>query len=103
MKFGICDDEVEQTKVVRAILEDNKLVQDDDTIQIFTPDEINNDVEEKNFDCDILITDIYYAGSKFTGIDMAKKINKVYPLCKIVFISSIFSPCLVYHILNRFF
>lgn len=88
MKFGICDDEVEQTKVVRAILEDNKLVQDDDTIQIFTPDEINNDVEEKNFDCDILITDIYYAGSKFTGIDMAKKINKVYPLCKIVFISS---------------
>lgn len=36
MKFGICDDEVEQTKVVRAILEDNKLVQDDDTIDFHT-------------------------------------------------------------------
>ncbi len=92
MKVGICDDEKNMIKKVRKIVEESGLFDDELDIVEYNPESMFFDISENYFDCQILITDIYFGGSKwndksFDGVDMAGILNKKYPLCKIIFMS----------------
>lgn len=89
MKFLICDDEIKEAERVETLLRGKNIINDDETLKIITPSQLLLDVEEGFFkDVDILISDIKFEGQDFDGIDIARKINKKYPLCMIIFISN---------------
>lgn len=92
MKIGICDDERTEVLKIRKIVEKCELFEEAVEIIEYNPSSLLTDVEENFFDCQILITDIYYGGYKFNeeeydGVEVAKLINRKYPLCKVIFMS----------------
>ncbi len=88
MIFGICDDELEETGFVQKTLHENNLLRQEDKVKVYTPDVLSSEIENNKFECDILITDIQFAGFDFDGIYLVKIINEKYPLCEIVFMSN---------------
>ena len=92
MKIGICDDNSEEIVKVRKLIEETKFLDDELLIEEYNPDSLLMDITEEFFDCQILITDIYFGekrvdGKSYDGVDMSKIINEKYPHCKIIFIS----------------
>lgn len=92
MKIGICDDNPAEILKIRKLIEGMKLYDGGTTIEEFNPDSLYMDISEDFFDCQVLVTDIYFGekrvdGKSFDGVDLAKIVNEMYPLCKIVFLS----------------
>lgn len=92
MKIGICDDEVCVRNRIAEMLECQNEIYAEYKLQLYSPNEVLLDIEEMTFDSDILILDIVFVNTDFTGIDLAHKINKVNPMCQIIYISN----CLEY-------
>lgn len=89
MRFLICEDDRAGAEKVRRIMEDKRLLHEDDTLSLTSPQELLMDVEEGLLkECDVLITDIHFPEVDYNGIEIACKINKSYPMCVIIFISN---------------
>lgn len=94
MKIGICDDELDVRIKAKQILEDTMFSSEEDVIELMTPEDVSIDLENKMFDCDLLILDIEFLHSSFNGIDLAKIINEASPDCQIIYLTHIleFAP-----------
>ncbi|MCR5625010.1 MAG: LytTR family transcriptional regulator DNA-binding domain-containing protein [Lachnospiraceae bacterium] len=86
LNIGICDDHSDEIDTVESVIRENSGF-GNAVIKRFTPSELLVDVEENFLKCNIMIMDIYYDGEDFNGIDLAKKINELYPQVRIIFIS----------------
>ncbi|MCR5774942.1 MAG: response regulator transcription factor [Lachnospiraceae bacterium] len=92
MKIGICDDRPTEIIRVKKLIDGMQSLDEELIIEEYNPDSLCVDLTEGFFDCQILITDIYFGQSgtgekAYDGVDMAALINRRYPLCKIIFIS----------------
>ena len=92
MKIGICDDEKSMIQKVRKVVEATGMFDEKFDIVEYDPEGLLFDISENYFDCQILITDIYFdnckwEGKPLDGVEMAEILNKHYPFCKIIFLS----------------
>ena len=92
MKIGICDDDPAEIVRIRSIIKEKKNKGEVFELEDYKPENLQADVAEGYFDCQILVMDVYFEhGSReadYDGIDLAKQVNEKYPLCKIIFVSS---------------
>ena len=93
MKLIICDDEIKDAQKAEGIISKMSRVKELD-IEIMSPHDVFNAVEDNLFKCDIVVVDIQYEGEEFDGIELAQRINKKYPVCQIVYLTNIldFAP-----------
>lgn len=93
MKIGICDDiKSELTRIKEFFTEKEAYANTE--IQIFLPEEIVEQIETGRFSCDIMIMDIEFKMDNLNGIILSKMINRKFPKCQIVYLTSIleFAP-----------
>lgn len=85
MKICVCDSDiitrVKTYNTLKAKFADVK----DVLIVCSTPYDILFDIEDEKFDYDVFITDIIFIDTRFTGVELVKKINGVAPLCKCIY------------------
>lgn len=86
MKIFICDDELEDAKSTKKIIDGYRGLTD---ITIVNPDEMVLDIEEGFFDCDIVILDIEYHKDNLNGIAIGHMINEKYPACQIIYLTKV--------------
>ena len=90
MKLVVCDDLKEDADFSLNIINDYlKNIQDDYNICYKTPDELDSEIQNGNFEYDIAVLDIDYKGYNFNGIDLGQKINNSCPLCSIIYLTAI--------------
>lgn len=90
MKLVVCDDLKEDADISLNIINDYlKNIQDDYNICYKTPDELDSEIQNGNFEYDIAVLDIDYKGYNFNGIDLGQKINNSCPLCSIIYLTAI--------------
>ncbi|MBQ9277906.1 MAG: response regulator transcription factor [Lachnospiraceae bacterium] len=90
MKLVICDDVREDAeKTIRIINDYFENMNDESDIIYFSPDELSCEIEKGEFEFDIAILDIDYKNDNYNGIDLARKINELSPLCNIIYLTAI--------------
>lgn len=95
MRIVICDDERKEMKHAQMCIEaQNEILPADTQIEMYSPIELKEMVQDGNLMCDIAILDIEFQGVAFDGIELATKINENYPECKIIYLTHIleFAP-----------
>ena len=88
MKIVICDDDSGQSLITKEIVEEALGDTGDHTIELYEPKEIDSLIDEGEFKCGLLITDIQFTNCDFDGIKLAEKINSKMSDCKIIFVSN---------------
>jgi len=84
MVIGICDSNIQKVnEIVNLIKED--LYMEGIEIKKYVPREVIFDIEDRQFQCDIFITELIFEDYEHDGIYLAKQINKNRPICKIMF------------------
>lgn len=86
MKVGICDSDVNTSARVAAYLS-NITSNDYKNVEYmcYAPNEVIFDIDEGKYDCDVFITEILFESEEYSGIDIAKKINVIAPMCRIIY------------------
>lgn len=95
MRIGICDDIKKERIHIEEVLKNSKVFNKyDDTITLYSPEEVMMDLEEKVFCCDIMIMDIEFEHEEWNGITLAAQINELTPSCQIIYLTHIleFAP-----------
>lgn len=95
MRIGICDDIREDSvKAEKFLWEGNVLNPEKDIIQLYLPGDVEVDLEEDQFSCDVMVMDIEFKRDNMDGIRLSKQINEKAPDCQIVYLTHIleFAP-----------
>lgn len=94
MKIGICDDLKEELEKAKVCILDNIQLTQEDSIDLYYPEEIVIDIENNVYDCDIMVLDIDFPGVTYNGIHLGKLINESAPMCQIIYLTHIldFAP-----------
>lgn len=88
MIVGICDDAKADIEKTKQLLWNKKLLdRDKDSIQIYSPREVEFDLEEKMFQCDLMIMGIEFGEEHCNGILLGKRINEENPDCQIIYLT----------------
>lgn len=86
MKIVICDsDEADRNHMASYLKKKIRIDTNNVTIVSRTPDEIMFDIDEGGFDYDVFITDILFKKVRYSGVDLAKKINAEVPECRVIY------------------
>lgn len=89
MRLGICDDNKTDIKNVERVIEANIYNGPSDIkVKEYEPEELLVDIEEGLFDCEVLVIGICFKNRSFNGIDLANKVNQLFPLCEVIFFSN---------------
>jgi DNA-binding LytR/AlgR family response regulator len=95
MRVGICDDIREECVKAETILwEKGILNKEEDEIQYYSPRDVELDLEEEQFACDVMVMDIEFEMEGLDGIVLSKGINGQAPDCQIIYLTHIidFAP-----------
>lgn len=95
MRIGICDDVLEErVKAENFLWEGNILNPEKDTVQLYSPKDVEVDLEEDLFQCDLMVMDIEFQQEDIDGICLSRQINEKAPDCQIVYLTHIleFAP-----------
>lgn len=95
MRVGICDDIKREMEMAEIFLKTSKVVNTaEDTITLYSPEDILLDLDEQIFQCDIMIMDIEFEKNEYNGITLSRRINEQLPSCQIVYLTNIleFAP-----------
>ena len=85
MKMAVCCDEMSSIDEIKKMLcnacEKNKI-----HVDFCNSHALFDDIEQENFDYDIVILDMHYRGIKMDGIGIGSKLNRIYPYCQIIYL-----------------
>lgn len=87
IKIGICDDHFQNMKVIKDFLQNLYQEKEGFLFYLYTPNEIRIDMEDKVFDCEILIMNTDYPECGQNGILLARQVNEYFPFCKIIYLT----------------
>lgn len=88
MRIGICDDSKEDREEAKRVLSQSKVVKaGEQQIVCLSPDDLIVDLEEGLFTYDLIVMDIEFGKEEYNGITLSKWINRVVPLCQIIYLT----------------
>lgn len=87
MKIGICDENHKNRYLIKKILQSIFEEEKEYLLHPYTPNEVLIDMEERQFDCEVLILNTEYRNSDMDGVTLAKRINEAFPFCKIIYLT----------------
>lgn len=87
MRLGICDENKTDIEKAQRVIETN-IYNELFNIKEYEPEELLVDIEEGLFDCEVLVIGIYFKNSSLNGIDLAYKVNQLFPLCEVIYFSN---------------
>lgn len=93
MRIGICNDIQEESIKAENILREEMLLDSQwDTIQLYSSRDVETDLEDNLFQCDVMLMDIDFRRENIDGIQLSKRINENVPDCQIVYLAQEFVP-----------
>lgn len=93
MRIGICNDIKEECIQAENVLREEMLFEPQwDTIQLYSPHDVENNLEENLFQCDVMVMDIDHKQEGLDGIRLGRQINEKAPDCQIVYLAREFVP-----------
>lgn len=93
MRIGICNDIQEEGIKAENVLREEMLYEPQwDTIQLYSPHDVETDLEGNLFQCDVMLMDIDFKRENIDGIQLGKHINEKAPDCQIVYLAHEFVP-----------